>query len=466
MKKNPLDIPEILTLIGSFLPLWTYNDPEKQDLQQADFQPKTLLACLLVSKLWYRALLPILWYTFRSNNVNEEERFSSIIRRNSVHIKVLHAQSTTRLCDFDSINLVHFHVFLNESVGTPSGSLYAKQLLRSSPGLKRLLWNSDSTTDLNPDDFVSLKDLEYLCLDGFRCNNRTFKRALKTVSGSLIELKIGKLVFMDESSDAGDLSLLSIVDEDPELTKVVKLELSGIYNPSISDMIKYCPNVKIFKFTLCNDNANILYIASAFWRHRRDIETFILDAKASLIFHLHTLLQVCSTSGLCRLHLYDLIISEDVVSGILAVSSTLEELILSGFCQEDIRPHRLLVECTRLQRCSFCVYPEMLDIFIKNLRSERWRCQQTLQELRLDACFDTKSNELMVAEKTEVENLLASSGWAFEGDDENSDNDVVVKKIFWVKQLLEMMQVQELGALQIFAFRNIKLRRMLPTHCH
>jgi hypothetical protein len=55
---NPLDIPEILTMVGKFIRLWDYYQDDYH------FHPKDMLNCLQVSRHFRSTLLPIFWYTF------------------------------------------------------------------------------------------------------------------------------------------------------------------------------------------------------------------------------------------------------------------------------------------------------------------------------------------------------------------------------------------------------------------
>ncbi|KAG0195902.1 hypothetical protein BGX33_002387 [Mortierella sp. NVP41] len=63
MPPHPPEIPEILIRIGSFLPLWN-NDVLIAQSQDQRFDPKTLLVCVSVSRLWRQNLLPVLWYRY------------------------------------------------------------------------------------------------------------------------------------------------------------------------------------------------------------------------------------------------------------------------------------------------------------------------------------------------------------------------------------------------------------------
>ncbi|KAG0340472.1 hypothetical protein BG005_003188 [Podila minutissima] len=75
-KQSPLDIPEILILVTSFVPVWDKSRYFK-------FSPQHL-SCALVSKLWRQASLPHLWavYTTEMENVPVD-----VIFRNSHHIR-------------------------------------------------------------------------------------------------------------------------------------------------------------------------------------------------------------------------------------------------------------------------------------------------------------------------------------------------------------------------------------------
>lgn len=58
---HPLELPEIITRVGHFLPLWGQERATRTGRLKLIFLPKTYLTCLLVSKLWHDTLLPLLW---------------------------------------------------------------------------------------------------------------------------------------------------------------------------------------------------------------------------------------------------------------------------------------------------------------------------------------------------------------------------------------------------------------------
>ncbi|KAG0223295.1 hypothetical protein B0O80DRAFT_530387 [Mortierella sp. GBAus27b] len=57
-KVNPLDIPEILTVVGSYVTIWHPCGIH------FTFSPQDMLSCLQVSRLFRNTFLPIFWYTF------------------------------------------------------------------------------------------------------------------------------------------------------------------------------------------------------------------------------------------------------------------------------------------------------------------------------------------------------------------------------------------------------------------
>lgn len=58
---NPLLLPELLYRTGQLIPCWS---PDEKYPHRFNFQPKDLIACLKVCRLWYRTLSPLLWVFF------------------------------------------------------------------------------------------------------------------------------------------------------------------------------------------------------------------------------------------------------------------------------------------------------------------------------------------------------------------------------------------------------------------
>ncbi|KAG0242755.1 hypothetical protein BGX31_011649 [Mortierella sp. GBA43] len=80
---NPMNMPEIIALVGRFLPLWKYSDR----LGFYNFNPKFLISCSLVSKAWYHSLTPVIWYVYNGSVMRAIPK--EIIIRNSHHFRIL-----------------------------------------------------------------------------------------------------------------------------------------------------------------------------------------------------------------------------------------------------------------------------------------------------------------------------------------------------------------------------------------
>ncbi|KAK3845675.1 MAG: hypothetical protein J3R72DRAFT_418286 [Linnemannia gamsii] len=171
---HALEIPEILSLIGSFIPIWKNMSPIIQGLCYRHYRPALLCCCLRVSKFWYDTLLPILWYGYWTDNMSMPLLLRGCTNLVKLDILVKGKQLKRQRSD--------------EPVGRPE-----QQLLRSNPLLKTLRWTGDYKpgTALESKDFVGLKCLETLHLLFWTCDDGQLVRTLKVVSGTLKRLTIG-----------------------------------------------------------------------------------------------------------------------------------------------------------------------------------------------------------------------------------------------------------------------------------
>ncbi|KAG0035406.1 hypothetical protein BGZ82_005298 [Podila clonocystis] len=82
LRMNPLHLPEIITKVAHFLPLWKQN----QNLGFYDFSPAFLLSCTLVNKTWHDALLPVIWYVYKGDTMRSIP--NSVLIKNSRHFQI------------------------------------------------------------------------------------------------------------------------------------------------------------------------------------------------------------------------------------------------------------------------------------------------------------------------------------------------------------------------------------------
>ncbi|KAK3830533.1 MAG: hypothetical protein JOS17DRAFT_775356 [Linnemannia elongata] len=239
------------------------NPKRPPDITHLGFKPKTILTCLLVSKLWYKTLLPVLWYSYRSGSMDEVP--DAVIRRNSSHFRILSisqwSQWSYRGLDFacfECTKLVELDIYLDEGGGGgsteqdvndeeddghgESGTFYesstgrrgtrtgeehesrtvvplpdAKRLLRTNPRLKCLTWAGPvrSTTALDVEDLVGLTGLESLSLDRWDCSDGRLDVVLKSVAGSLKMLCVGWICGVETGHSSAPLSPVSSTSPSP-----------------------------------------------------------------------------------------------------------------------------------------------------------------------------------------------------------------------------------------------------------
>lgn len=219
MSTDPFDIPEILANVGHFLPLWVTQDPRPGIRTSIRFEPRNLLNCTLVSKLWHQTLTPILWYAYFSihmgDNADSTDRHNTpnhnnvvitarnkggsvppeVVSRNSIHFRIFEAAGNSP-GPFYCTRLVKVS-FLKEFYGrTKMGVENQRALVRANPGLKELYWCGahGSYERLVEEDFGRLKGFRVLRLSHWSGGGGCLKDVLRSVAGSLQLLELGVVV--------------------------------------------------------------------------------------------------------------------------------------------------------------------------------------------------------------------------------------------------------------------------------
>ncbi|KAI1314605.1 hypothetical protein EDD11_001948 [Mortierella claussenii] len=152
---NPMEMPEIVSLVGSFISSWKPNERHYNPTKVLyDFCPASLVACCSVSKTWNRCMLPHLWsvYDFEDRimrRVPEDvlQQNAHLIRHVSdIYIASTAVQSLTRL---QSIELHRSSSHL--------------ELIARNPDLRAVIYYGYSC-DCNPNHLTAIeKDLVALC---------------------------------------------------------------------------------------------------------------------------------------------------------------------------------------------------------------------------------------------------------------------------------------------------------------
>ncbi|KAK3819432.1 MAG: hypothetical protein JOS17DRAFT_756422 [Linnemannia elongata] len=504
MQTHPLDLPEVLTLVGSFLPLWV----EAQDPLHR-LQPKTLSACLRVSKLWYKTLLPVLWYTFSPVYVMAKIP-APIIRRDSHLCRILevplHVRHKINLSPFNCTHLVEATLFHGQRarIDTEGGKGGGKgeddgqqpqqqlvkalsdgqRLLRSNPHLKRLDWTGIGTYPpvLDTEDFAGLKELDTLSLLNWNCSNGELRRLLGVIGRSLKLLKLSSIkgvqpeelsTSLSSPKEEGDTGVANGDDAGWALSRLEVLEWFSYESDGdyLSNLVKRCPNLKSFKIRLDLDGVNWTSLAGSLRTHCSNLEALIVITMSPVPFLEPFIKNGPAPSVLRKLEINCEGPDYGLIAAILHHASTLKDLCIArkrggrmdatGYC-------RLLFECPRLT--SFGFSTRMSDFnnedFMNALMKQRWACRG-LQELKFSIISEEEERETVEREMTEEDSaVLCKMGWEYgspnerKKQDESSTRRVVSTKLW---KALEVVLYQDLEQLRLLQLDNVSYRRSSPS---
>ncbi|KAF9958561.1 hypothetical protein BGZ65_001341 [Modicella reniformis] len=235
---NPLDLPEILTRVGQFLPLWTGEGYNRE------FHPLPLLRCSLVSRTWRETLLPILWFVydgFRIRNVPAQ-----VLAKYS-HLFRIISNTGSFKGPFHCRNLIELF--------TVYGQEWSRELLVKNPGLKRLVWGGpyhcrietleqQQELELELKALMGLENLDALKTFGFSLGEGLFVKMLRNNANRLSNLAL--------STVEGVTSIEGL--ELPFLTEL-HIAFGGTESPALVDLVCCCPRLQRLSLTGSKSNA-------------------------------------------------------------------------------------------------------------------------------------------------------------------------------------------------------------------
>lgn len=247
---HALELPEILVRVGYFLPLWIFQVVPESGVPKMTFKPRTVLSCLLVSKLWYQTLLPVLWHTYTYESMKRASQ--EVLDRNSPLLRILDAHSDLP-SPFHCTNLVELSIL--QGVLDMNAQ---RQLVRTNSGLKALRWHGPyRKVPLSPQDFVHLKRIRSLVISHWIGGNGELARVLKAVAGSLVKLDLGWI----EGMAVSDVEVSGGEGVDKKHTDGLVLpyletfasSCNWPHGPDPSDLVQSCPNLRSCDTILTGD---------------------------------------------------------------------------------------------------------------------------------------------------------------------------------------------------------------------
>ncbi|KAF9278927.1 hypothetical protein BGZ88_000273 [Linnemannia elongata] len=378
-RTHPLELPEILTRVAYYLPVWVQLPNKYTGQLETEFKPAAILSCMRVSKLWYQIMLPLLWHTYSGPHFARAP--IKIVHRFSPHFRVFRSYLGHE-GPFQCTGLVELNMSQHGRTSHGNGVDLETQcsLVASNRDLRKLYWHGPS--DLVPMDVNSLTglrkvdDMMLLCWEG---TDGLLAKVLQAVSGTVTRLGIYSIHGVAEGdlmADAGNGAKEPLV-----LPHVVKLSYRINHDQSkgLEELVRCCPNLKKlyiipeYNFDMKRLSKNIQECC-----HKMEALTVKyadLDDKDVV-----ALLWGCRVGpGLVRLNLTLQRLSDAVTDAILVHSRTLQSVKL------DIRVRgtldvknmlRILVECRYAWRIDIrgCGTGS-LETLLSTLKSQPWGCK-------------------------------------------------------------------------------------------
>ncbi|KAF9906056.1 hypothetical protein EC991_001064 [Linnemannia zychae] len=404
MSTHPLEVPEILTRIGQYLPLWVeHQDEDDFDHKDIAFCHQTLWSCMQVSKLWHQTLLPILWYSydgFKMISLPQE-----VITRYSPYFRNFRSPGC-HAGPFLSTHLVELTIYI-QMMDPPISLATQKDLIRANPRLRYLEWHGpDTLTDLDKEDFTGLKCLRELRLFHWNGGERRLAKVLGAVAESLCAFEVSRIkgvlpgdlsgslqrqldLVQDEGIDIYGESNTTGTDfvtgvgnvaEEARLVLPYMEKLKVIFdkNPDYVELAQCCPNLR--RLTVAGlGHGDTGRLSRCLRSHCQQLKGLVLKDVLLPQEDAIELLRSClSAGGLVKIHLDVVGLEQDLISSILLHAATLEHLTIASSAEDAVDLDgilRLMVECKNLKHLRFMLDTSVPDMdVLSSWSSQEWSC--------------------------------------------------------------------------------------------
>ncbi|KAF9996038.1 hypothetical protein BGZ79_010236 [Entomortierella chlamydospora] len=209
-RQHPLEIPEILSQVAHFLPLWIHKESFVRPLLA--FEPKTIMACLLVNKLWYATFSEILWYIYDGSF--HERAPLELVHRKCHLFRIFRSHRGHEGPYTGCVNLLELYISQQSlSQWTNGVDLQCQMdLVRANHGLKALYWHGPAQKERAPLPVKSLtgfRNMQYLRLLAWDGSDGRLAKVLRSVAEtvtkvglySIMGVKPGDFLFEEEDGD-------------------------------------------------------------------------------------------------------------------------------------------------------------------------------------------------------------------------------------------------------------------------
>ncbi|KAF9290224.1 hypothetical protein BGZ88_007416 [Linnemannia elongata] len=419
MSVHPLDLPEVLAAVGNFLPLWEQEYDPVHNRYTTRFNPTTLRACIMVSKLWHQTLLPILWTIYDYRVITDAPSKELVTRLFSLHFRIVRVNDSTTGLLYDCTQLVELTIDTCTTTTFQGGEWHRpsplKALVRANPGLRRLDWRGRlQSVSFDLEDVDGLENLEDLRLAqwGFTSERlprllRKLARTLKTLHLSSIHgITSGELMapplFLGLDTDRNRIQTNATTTQHGDYLKMERLETIVVGSRVLvsdfpAELVRCCPalrelTVNVFCYPSNYNNP----LADSVRIYCPKLHSLTLDPQCTIRGCVPDLVKNTSTGGLRKLHFGPA--GDGDSSLILDVlrlhATTLEDLRLSSSDSADFQLYaRLFTECPNLKAVTLLFHVECGTgpIFLGTLLASHpsWVCQN-LERLEIGPCMSPR----------------------------------------------------------------------------
>ncbi|KAF9179305.1 hypothetical protein BGZ51_007007 [Haplosporangium sp. Z 767] len=294
--KNPLVLPEILMRVSLFVPLWVKDDNDPND-PKTYFEPKDLLSCCLVNRLWRQEMMPVLWHTI--DDRTHVHFPGTVLRKYASHIRIIHVMNAFQPPQW-LLGPSEVMTRVDELDVVWSSNL-AVRLIRTNPNLQKLVLTGTRGT-LNSSVMVEtlspLVSLTELRLSFFTMTGPSLLAILKNMpklkilhlthcDGTLDDIKIAETVslplthlFLHDKPGSTAFPYSRFLRSCPQLEFLSSSIQYGAYcSDNMSAMLRrYCP--KLRSMTLSTSNkTNLAWILGMIIGASPEVEEFSLGIK-------------------------------------------------------------------------------------------------------------------------------------------------------------------------------------------
>lgn len=386
---HPLELPEILIRIGHYIPHWV----QISNSDDYRIQPQYLGPCLLVSKLWYNTLSPLLWYLYDTDLTTKDIPLS-IIASFSPHIRILRT-IPRRFWPFQCTQLnelvlrrdVDALYNIRGRVCDPDALETERRMIRTNLGLRVLDWTSPfiQTSILDASDFAQLSLLESLSLSFWETVSGELGRVLQATAETLRKLQIGYVDGMNGGIDAyftRDMISRSLV-----LPKLESFKLTTNIAERCLEIVRCCPNLTTFNGYIGGGwNDDFHRLAKDLCDFCPKLTTLVLEQDGGEAVDI--IVGACSSGNtLSRIKITMSGVRPDTGSAIAHHASTLKDLIIVNSADSRSWPGAFvpLVGCRGLKSFHYISHDTPLSnyLVLRQILVETWNCHE-LEVLELD----------------------------------------------------------------------------------